>query len=747
MPRELMPVSIRSRLLLLVLAWMIPAVAGALWMIHSTAQAERWAHERRLQESARALSLVVDRELTQRRAIATAMATSRALDRLPVIPPDEAAKFIEQAREALQGWQGWIEVSIVGRVLLDTRGSTAPPPVQFRAPTALVDAPVVRPLQRDPQSPLHASVVVPVRRGGRTVGNLAVTIVPNEMQEIVDGQQLPDEWVGTVMDGGHQVVARHPGGLAHAGRSASEDLRRRLLDRTEGAFESVSLDGTPVTGFFSTSTQGWTYLTAMPQARFGGFLQSAVIQVGIGALALLLLAVAGALWVSRSIARPVISLKQSAARMQAGEPVLIASTGIAECDEVVATLAETAETLQHARADLERQVAEAVARTRDAEQRLSHSQRVEALGRLTGGVAHDFNNLLGVVSNSARLVQRHVDERPALQTPVAAILRAVEAGSRLTQQLLRFAGRRPVTPQALALTHWLPELGELVASVAGERIRVDIAVAPDTLPVTVDSSELELAIINLALNARDALPTGGRLEVRARNATRAEAEGLPERDYVAISVADDGPGIDADISARVFEPFVTTKAVGRGTGLGLAQVHGFCTQAGGTARLASRAGQGTTVLLLLPASSSAPAPASAGATSPPDNALHGVRVLLVEDNEDLGHTTAALLAAYGAAVERAAAPEQALHAADTRGPFDAVLSDVVMPGPMDGLALARALRESHPRLPVVLISGFSAALAQAHEFVVLRKPCSDDELVGALLAAVGGPVEPEAPSF
>jgi signal transduction histidine kinase len=742
-----MPVSIRSRLLLLVLAWMIPAMAGALWMIHVTAQAEREAHERRLQQSARALSLVVDRELTQRRALATAMAASRALDRLPQIGPAEAQVFVDQAREAMQGLQGWIEVSVVGRVLLDTRsGAGEAPPERDRPPAALVDRPVIRPLQGDADTPLHASIIAPVRRQGRIVGNVAVTIVPAEMQAIVDGQRLPDEWLGTVLDNSNRVVARHPGGVSHAGRPATEDLQRRLRGRSEGAVEAVSLDGADVTGFFSTSPQGWTYVTAMPQTRFGGFLQKAVIQVGIGALVLLALAVAGALWVSRSIARPVTSLKLSAARMQAGESVTIVSTGIAECDEVVAALAETAETLQHARVDLERQVAEAVARTRDAEQRLSHSQRVEALGRLTGGVAHDFNNLLGVVSNSARLVQRHAGEQPALQTPVAAILRAVEAGSRLTQQLLRFAGRRPVTPQALALARWLPELAELVGSVAGERIRVDIAVAPDTRPVTVDSSELELAIINLALNARDALPAGGRLEMRARNATRAELDGLAPGDYVAIDISDDGPGVNADVSARVFEPFFTTKAVGRGTGLGLAQVHGFCTQAGGTARLASRAGAGTTVTLLLPASTTAPAPGPAAGPALPAQALHGVRVLVVEDNEDLGATTAALLVAYGAAVERAAGPEPALHMVDTRGPFDAVLSDVVMPGPMDGLALARALRERHPKLPVVLISGFSTALAAAHDFVVLRKPCADDELVGTLLAAVGGPVEPDPPT-
>ena len=734
--------TIRSRLLLLVLAWAIPAACAALYMVFATLQSEQEAHARTLRETARALSMVVDRELVQRRAVLGVLAASSALDRLPELTPQDGERFTAQARDALRGIDGWVEIALAGRIVLDTRlGSAAPADVRARAPVALVDDAVVRPLRGGADEPLHATLVVPVQREGRTIANLVVSILPAELQRIVDEQRLPPGWVGAVMDSGHLVVARHPGGSRHAGRPATAELREHLLRSPEGPFEATSLDGVRVHGSSSTSPMGWTFAIAMPRAQFGGLLQAAVLQVAAGALVVLALAVGAALWVSRGIARPVLALRRAAARLQAGEPVGVDSTGIVECDQVVAALAEAGQTLRHARTDLERQVSEAVERTRDAEQRLSHSQRVEALGRLTGGVAHDFNNLLGVISNSARLVQRHGEKLPALTTPAAAILRAVDTGSRLTQQLLRFAGRRPVRPAPVDLARWLPELEEMLRSVVGERIQVRVSVAPGTRAVTVDSSELELAIINLALNARDAMrPRGGQLHVGAHDAEPHETAGLAPGDYVAISVSDDGPGIDEALSRRIFEPFFTTKPIGQGTGLGLAQVHGFCTQAGGAARLASREGRGTTVTLLLPAGAR-PQAQPGEPRVPAADALRGVRLLLVEDNVDLGEATAALLGAYGAEVLRAAGAEEALEMADLRGPFDVVLSDVVMPGPMDGVGLARALRERHPRLPVVLISGFSTALDAVQDFTVLRKPCPDGELVAALLAAVGGPVE------
>ena len=421
--------------------------------------------------------------------------------------------------------------------------------------------------------------------------------------------------------------------------------------------------------------------------------------------------------------------------MRAGGPVTTTATGLAECDAVAAAMADASTTLQDGRAELERQVAEAVAQTRQAEQMMAKTQRLEALGRLTGGVAHDFNNLLGVISNSAHLIQRHAGG-PELTVPVAAISRAVDVGSRLTEHLLRFAGHRTLRPQHIDLARYLPEVQALISTLLGSQIHVKVQVAAGTWPVCVDASELELAIVNLAVNARDALPTGGELRLRASNATAEDSVGLAPTDHVLITVSDDGVGMAADVAARVFEPFFSTKAVNKGTGLGLSQVHGFCVQAGGTARLASTPGLGTTVSILLPASTASAAVQAPAVQRTPADALDGLHVLLVEDNASLAEVTTALLQSHGAWVDRASDATDALRWLATSAPCDIVLADVVMPGALNGLALARQLRRERPALPVVLVSGYTADLAALSDFVVLRKPCAPDDLLATLHRAL-----------
>lgn len=734
----MLSLSIRSRLLLLVLAVLLPAVAAAAYVIARTYDSERSALERNLRDTARALSTVIDREIDQRATIVRVLATARSLENAPELTAEQRRVFQQQARRAIDGMDGWIELTDGERVLLSTRD-----PVDMATPASaasvppLAQAASVRPLSAggDVGRP-YARVVQPVLRDGRVVANLQMTILPAELQRIIDRQDLPQGWLGAILDGSASVVARHPGGVQHAGRRATPDMIERLAQGREGYFESVSLDGVPVRGFFSTSERGWTYIAAMPRLQLGaGPLPPAVLQLAAGALLLLALAVGGALLVARRIVGPVNSLKVAAARMRSGLPVAHRTTGLAECDDVAAALAEAAESIQHAQADLERQVADAVARTRQAEQRVSLNQRVEALGRLTGGVAHDFNNLLGVISNSAHLIQRRAST-PEIHAPVASTLRAVEVGSRLTQHLLRFSGRHPTRPTRIDLARYLAESQELIRVVLGKRCELSVHVVPGTAGIRVDSSELELALINLALNARDALPSGGHVRIEAADAPAEDLADLPPGAYVQIQVSDDGTGIEEAIADRVFEPFFTTKEVGKGTGLGLSQVHGFCMQAGGRARIASTRGIGTTVTLLLPAAGDDETGAGPAPAPLPEGGLYGVRVLLVEDNAELADVTASLLDSLGCRVVRARSPEEALALLDDGQRLDVVLSDIVMPGGMDGVALARTLREQRPGLPVVLISGFSSALQAAHGFPVLAKPCTPEDLILALRRAI-----------
>ncbi len=737
-----MAVSIRSRLLLLVFSLLLPGMLGVAWLVGSTYQAEREAHERNLRDSARAMSQLVDTELARRATIAQMLAQSRWLDEAPPLSEQNLAKFRLQAQQVLKGLGGWVELRAADRTLLDTRATEPSPP--SRTPAPLSATPQVQKLLLEPDvGAAHAALVAPVQREGVTVYNVVVTILPTELQRLIDSMGLPASWVGTVIDTANVVVARHPGGRSHVGRTVTADLGRHLASQAEGAFESTSLDGVRATGFYSTSPLGWTYISAMPREEFAGVMSNAMQRVLVAAIVLLSMAVAAALWVARRIAQPVRELNAAARRLNADEPVEPLATGIVELDAVAQTLSEAGDAIRSNRSVLERRVADAVSRTREAEQRISQGQRVEALGRLTGGVAHDFNNLLGVISNCAHLMQRHALAATELQAPLAATLRAVDAGSQLTQHLLRFAGRRPTRPQPVQLTRALPEMQAMLRSVLGRSIESSVQVAPDTKPLRLDPGELELALLNLALNARDAMGSGGELRVRARNADADDVGDLPQAPlgHVLITVGDNGSGIAPELIERAFEPFFTTKAAGKGTGLGLSQVHGFCTQAGGVVRLASTLGVGTTVSMWLPArDDSVGGDADGAAVSAPSSAtpipLAGARVLLVEDNEALGNVTAALLSSHGAQVQRAGNAADALRLLDAQPFFDVVLSDVAMPGEMDGLALARQLRRDRPALPIVLITGYSASAAAATDFVVLRKPCAADEMLAALHRAI-----------
>lgn len=364
-----------------------------------------------------------------------------------------------------------------------------------------------------------------------------------------------------------------------------------------------------------------------------------------------------------------------------------------------------------------------------AEQALRQRQKLEAMGELTGGVAHDFNNLLAVVSNNLYLHRRlspGCQDSPQL----VAIARAADTGARLTRQLLAFARRQAIRPEAILLQQELPELRQVLQATLGGSIEIRLEVEADTPAVKVDRSELELAIINLAVNAKDAMPAGGRLSIRAARVA-AEAGG-PDR--VAIEVSDTGHGIAPEILPRVLEPFFTTKEAGRGTGLGLSQVYGFATQAGGSFDISSRPGVSTTVTLILPAT--VEPPSTDGSPRGMDKQMLHARILLVEDNPDVGSTTRELLQSAGCDVLHLPSGDQARSFLETalEDRVDLVLSDIVMPGHVSGVALAQWIKQHRPQLPVLLATGYSTEMAVATEqgLTVLQKPVPPDTLLDAV---------------
>ena len=357
---------------------------------------------------------------------------------------------------------------------------------------------------------------------------------------------------------------------------------------------------------------------------------------------------------------------------------------------------------------------------------LVQSQKLEALGRLTGGVAHDFNNLLMVITSNLYVHRRKHPEVSA-SPQLAAMDRAVAAGVKLTRQLLSFSRRQALVFERIDLGREMPALIELIAPVLGKSIELKSRVDEDLPAIEVDRAELELALINLTVNAKDAMPGGGSLEISAR---------AGPGDTVVIEFADSGSGIAPEIAGRVFEPFFTTKPVGQGTGLGLSQVQGFCVASGGTARIEPRPGGGTRVLLELPGRRDATAaPAEAATAAPVARRQVACKLLLVEDNEAVAAASREMLESLGCKVERAADGEAALaRLAAADAGVEIVLSDIEMPGSLDGIALAERISERHPTLPVLLMTGYAERLQEAvrRRFDVLPKPVAPDTLADAI---------------
>jgi signal transduction histidine kinase/CheY-like chemotaxis protein len=394
-------------------------------------------------------------------------------------------------------------------------------------------------------------------------------------------------------------------------------------------------------------------------------------------------------------------------------------------------LEERALALSGAYAELQVQVEERA----HAEEQLRQAQKMQALGQLTGGIAHDFNNLLTVIQGSADILRRPgIAEAKRIRFAEAIVQTAGRAAA-LTAQLLAFARRQPLKPEVIDLNAKIRGMIDLLDRTLGERVEIRTDLTEGLCVIEADPAQLESAILNVAVNARDAMPEGGALTLHTGEAARLD----DGRRAVFVAVSDNGIGIDEEALSRVFEPFFTTKSVGKGTGLGLSQVYGFATQTGGDVQVESVVGEGTTVTLILPCSEGKEVPAAQA--EPEAGRRHRTgRILLVDDNEEVGAFAESLLAELGHEVVRARAGAEAIELARAGG-IDAVFTDVVMPG-MSGIELAEALVEVLPGVPVVLTTGYSDEISRdgGAGRPVVFKPYRLETLAGVLddVLAPGG---------
>jgi two-component system, NtrC family, sensor kinase len=391
-----------------------------------------------------------------------------------------------------------------------------------------------------------------------------------------------------------------------------------------------------------------------------------------------------------------------------------------------------------------RQANEEAARRERLEASLYQAQKMEAVGQLTGGVAHDFNNLLTAIMGSLEMIL-HAGDGPSVSKYAAAAMRASERGARLTQQLLAFARRQMLRPEVVELNRLLGDFEALMQRAVGESIDFSLLVEPRLDRCRVDPAQFQSAMLNLVMNARDATPAGGRITIATSNTAVGPESGPPDVQlapgrYATITVRDTGSGMAPEVRAHAFDPFFTTKEVGKGSGLGLSQVYGFAKQSGGDVSVESEPGHGTTVRLYLPSVDAPEETRPAPAEEEHQRAAKHARVLVVEDDEAVLETARTVIAELGYTTLAARNGAEALAILKRDEPIDLLFSDIVMPGGMSGIALAREARQLRQDIKVLLTSGYDASVAErqgAGGFDILPKPYRQSQLANKLAGVLG----------
>jgi len=437
-----------------------------------------------------------------------------------------------------------------------------------------------------------------------------------------------------------------------------------------------------------------------------------------------------------------VSLAQTALRARRRQ--YDARARLEELDQLTDDLQQLASSLEAKVDERTRDLASAndrltseIAERERAEARLVQAQKMEAVGQLTGGLAHDFNNLLTAVVGSLDLLLRRTDDE-RLRKLAGNALQAAERGAQLTSQLLAFSRRQRLQPAALNPNDVISGMGDMLGRTIGPHIRIETRLDANLWNALVDRTQIEVILLNLALNARDAMPSGGRLTIATANLDHVPHAFLGELaagEYVTIAVSDTGGGMKPEVLARAFEPFFTTKEPGRGTGLGLSQLYGFAKQSGGTARIESVEGQGTTVTIYLPRTEAVVINSEAGPAKPPRR--ERLRVLLVDDDDAVRDVCAAMLEDIGCDVTVAPSGEEALQELAGQK-FTIMLTDIAMPS-MSGVELAQRARELEPEMPILFASGYADLQVfgeQLSEETVVRKPYRLAELAARLEAMI-----------
>lgn len=732
--------SIHTYIIALVVCTVLPFLVFSGVLVHRSATEEQQQIARSVRTAARGAADDLNRMIGGMQSLALALADSKLLQ------TGDLAAFHLQASELVQRQNlTTVLYDTTGRQLLNTSvpfGSDLPADRVAISSVLESSKPDISDLTNDALTgKLTVDIAVPVIRDRKLTFVLTIQIA-NAIAAVMTEQVILPEQTFGLLDRQGFIIYRSRDPDRFIGLKAPMDVLNQLTGHDNGSLLSSTRTGIPnYIAFTRVKLAGWVLATSIPRhVLFAPANQSLLRLLAFGAASLLLAAMIA--WaIGRAIASPVSRLARLASSLGAGEPAdHPAPTHIREVDAVIdamltATISLRQQTGQraHAMTALEHEVEG----RRRLEHQLVQSQKMEAIGELTGGLAHDFNNLLGIVIGNLDMLREHCAIDADAEELAGGALDAALRGAELTRLMLAFARRQPLTPERSDINHVIRIIVGLLRRTLGEDIMIDLQLADDVWPVLIDRVQLEAAITNLATNARHAMSCGGQLSIVTRNTyldedyAAAHAD-LRPGDYVSIEVTDTGTGMAPELMDRIFEPFFTTKGPGQGTGLGLSMVFGFLKQSGGHINVYSELGQGTTFRLYLPPARDAAKAELIDAPPPPDHGRNET-ILAVEDSDGLRQVLTRQLTAAGYQVLEADNAQSALQQIETHATIDLLLTDIVMPGGMNGRELARVAVQLRPNLKTLLTTGFSeianGGAALPSHTRILHKPYRKDDLL------------------
>ena len=720
--------SLARQLGLLVLVTAVPLLLSLLILFDRIATSERETIRQGLLVSSKILAGLVDNEIETFAAIGSTLAVSSSLQQ------GDLTAFRDEADRALRFVPGaWLALSDPsGQQVLNTlvpAGTALPKHAAlevirrgFETGQYQVGDLVYGPVIRKPTT----FIELPTFRGGTPLYSISIGMPASRFLGLITRQFASGENVG-ILDRNRRFVARLLDNDVRIGTLAAEGWRAAIDRAPEGLTSNVTLEGNESVTGYSKTRFGWTVGVGQLASAIVGPQRSILWRGGLTALLLTILSLAAAYLIASHTAGGMRALAQAAKRVGDGGLSASPEAPFAEARVIGDTLLEVSgelkrrgdiiardkDALEARVADRTRELEAEIVRRSETEGQLRQAQKMEAIGQLTGGIAHDFNNMLAIIIGNLEVLQRRIARGDReVSRYIGNALDGAQRSATLTQRLLAFSRQQPLVPTVLDANSLIGGMADLLRRAIGESVRLETVHAGGLWRIHADGGQLEQAIVNLAVNARDAMETGGRLTIETYNAslddTYADAHGIPAGQYVVIAVSDNGHGMPPDVIDRAFDPFFTTKNVGKGSGLGLSQVFGFMRQSGGHVKIYSEVGHGTNLKLYLPRYTGSESVAVQGSTSVAETpgGTPAEIVVVVEDEDKVRHMVVDALRDLGYTVAHANGGRQGLDVLERIGGASLLLTDIVMPD-MNGRQLVDAVRLRQPNLKILYTTGYT----------------------------------------